>query len=1166
MKKLRKFFTVSVMVLSIIAMSGLVVPTTAKAAASSGDLIKMAGNASVYYLGADGKRYVFPNSTTYFSWYTDFSGVITIPSSELQSYPLGGNVTMRPGTKLVKITTDPSVYAVEPNGTLRKIQSEAQAAALYGTNWSKRVVDVPDAFFTNYTIGSVLPNGSTPIGSLVKNASGADVYYYDGTNYRMIASEAALAANGFQTANIITAASTVTAGGTSITGAETALVKTSQGSSAATTVITGSGLMVSLSANTAPATTLIYGQALANLATFNFTAANDGEVKVTSVKLKRNGVSADALLSAVYLYDGTNRLTDNATVSSNYITFNSPSGLFTVAAGMTKQITVKSNIGASTEGSQVGVMIENASHISSTGAVVSGSFPVSGNLMSVSSATLATVAMNATTYPTTSTIDAGQSEIAVWKNIVSVGTREVNLERITLRQIGSINYNDITNLKFFVDGVQKGSTLQLGSDNYITFDFSSAPVMLNTGSRTLEVRGDIVNGSSKNYSFSLQRATDLAIQDDQYGAYVTATALPATTGTMSINSGSLTVNKTSDSATGNVTKDGSGVSLAKYEFKAYGESVKVEYLRVAVVESDGDTAFTLRNGAVYANGSQIGSTAAIPATTDATQGYVDFSLGSALIVNPGTPVIVEIKADLYDSDGTNDVAADDTLTARLVTYTSGAQRLTSLGYINVPTANVDGNVVTVKTGTVSLSKTLNYSSQNMVVPTNNYKLGSFVLSGNNIEDVNINSFEVAFTAGDQFAVTALNDVYLKYGSKTTSVKSTVSASGNTWSVSEVLGKSDNMTVEIYGNVSTFTVAGSNDSMISSLLVSGTTVGSSQSVTTNSGSVLAGQTMTAEAGAIASAVDAATPASTLIVANTTADLAAYKFTTTNDNYTLTEAVVTLGSAAAASNVTTLTLKDGSTVVTTAPIVLSGGVYQASFSGLTLAIPANTDKVLTVAATLGAINSSNGSSGAAMTATLTSFKANNSQGAETSDGTDRTGNVIYAYKSIPTIANQTLPTTVLTAGTQTLAKVSVTGTIGWKEMKFSISKSNLVELASIAVYDENGIAIPGAAIADIGAGTTGSAIFIPTAEQSVSGTKVYTLKATVGGTIASNNFVSTNILTDGFLANTTYALANADTNNFIWSDQSAASHSVTTTDWTGGYLVKSLSTDSQTLTAN
>lgn len=87
MKKLRKLLVIGVMVLSVIAMSGLVV-APASAAASTGDLIKMSGNTSVYYLGADGKRYVFPNSTTYFSWYPDFSGVVTIPAAELQSYPL----------------------------------------------------------------------------------------------------------------------------------------------------------------------------------------------------------------------------------------------------------------------------------------------------------------------------------------------------------------------------------------------------------------------------------------------------------------------------------------------------------------------------------------------------------------------------------------------------------------------------------------------------------------------------------------------------------------------------------------------------------------------------------------------------------------------------------------------------------------------------------------------------------------------------------------------------------------------------------------------------------------------------------------------------------------------------------------------------------------------
>ena len=247
MNKLRKFLVIGVMVMTVFATMGMVAPSV-EAAASAGDLIKMDGLSSVYYLGADGKRYVFPNTETYMSWYSDFSGVVTIPASELQSYPLGGNVTMRPGTKLVKITTDPTVYAVEPNGTLRSIVSEANAIALYGTNWNKRIVDVPDAFFTNYTIAAPLTVGQVPAGSLVKSADSADVYYYDGTNYRAIASEAAFNANRFQFSNVLTVGSAITAGGTAIATAE--LVNVAQGGTPTGPVVTGSGLMVSLNAAT----------------------------------------------------------------------------------------------------------------------------------------------------------------------------------------------------------------------------------------------------------------------------------------------------------------------------------------------------------------------------------------------------------------------------------------------------------------------------------------------------------------------------------------------------------------------------------------------------------------------------------------------------------------------------------------------------------------------------------------------------------------------------------------------------------------------------------------------------------------------------------------------------------------------------------------------------
>ncbi|MDO8584019.1 MAG: hypothetical protein Q7R83_02460 [bacterium] len=124
---------------------------------SPGDLIKGSGSA-VYYFAPNGRRFVFPNEKTYFTWYVDFSTVRTIPDNALSSLPLGGNVTYRPGMKLVKITTDPRVYAVERAGVLRHISSEQLAAQLYGINWATQVQDVPDAFFVNYTVGGQITN------------------------------------------------------------------------------------------------------------------------------------------------------------------------------------------------------------------------------------------------------------------------------------------------------------------------------------------------------------------------------------------------------------------------------------------------------------------------------------------------------------------------------------------------------------------------------------------------------------------------------------------------------------------------------------------------------------------------------------------------------------------------------------------------------------------------------------------------------------------------------------------------------------------------------------------------------------------------------------------------------------------------------------------------
>ncbi len=131
------------------------VPQARAASINAGDLIKASGPA-VYYYSSNGKRLVFPTEKTFKTWYADFSTVKTITDTELSSIMLGGNVTYKPGVKLVKITTDPKVYAVSTGGVLRHIGSEQVASALYGPDWNKKVDDIPDAFFVNYKLGSAI--------------------------------------------------------------------------------------------------------------------------------------------------------------------------------------------------------------------------------------------------------------------------------------------------------------------------------------------------------------------------------------------------------------------------------------------------------------------------------------------------------------------------------------------------------------------------------------------------------------------------------------------------------------------------------------------------------------------------------------------------------------------------------------------------------------------------------------------------------------------------------------------------------------------------------------------------------------------------------------------------------------------------------------------------
>jgi plastocyanin/FlaG/FlaF family flagellin (archaellin) len=122
----------------------------------AGDLIRGESFTAVYYYAEDGFRYVFPNDKTYFTWYDNFDDVQWLEDSDMSDIQIGGNVTYKPGVKMIKITSDPRVYVVAAGGEIRAIPSEDVATDLYGSSWNTMIDDVPDGFFPNYTLGSEL--------------------------------------------------------------------------------------------------------------------------------------------------------------------------------------------------------------------------------------------------------------------------------------------------------------------------------------------------------------------------------------------------------------------------------------------------------------------------------------------------------------------------------------------------------------------------------------------------------------------------------------------------------------------------------------------------------------------------------------------------------------------------------------------------------------------------------------------------------------------------------------------------------------------------------------------------------------------------------------------------------------------------------------------------
>jgi len=942
----------------------------------------------------------------------------------------------------------------------------------------------------------------------------------------------------------------------------------------------GAGLRVMLASDNPAAGTLVKSQGIAHLAKFTFTNGTGAAVSITNLAFKRIGVSTDSDLSNIYLYEGGKRLTDPAGISSGNFNFNDSTGVITVPANGSVSVSVRADIG-STNGNQVGVQLTGVT--ASAPLESSVVLPISGNLHLISNATIATATWGTAT-PSNGTF-APSNEVTLFQATLTVNTRASWLHSIQLENRGTTKDSDFANLKLFVKGVQVGTTIPSTVKDKIVFDLSASPLSLATGGNEIRLVGDVLGTSGKTFDFQIRRGTDILLVDSELMQPLKPSAPTAVTAN-TVEGIGLSIVKSNTSPTSNVAVGATNVLWGRFEFRAAGDRVKVEQITVDVDTSNGNGMDNVR---IMLNGVQVGSTADVGGASSETG--TAFTLGSAMILDPGKTNVVEIFGDAKEAGGTNFDNADTTDVGVSVAI-ADTEGMASGDRLTAAISEVESNSITISSSALTGTKASGYGNQTIVAGANNAKLGSFTLSTGSTEGVNVNTVVINLSAAEHASITDLRLVDNATGVQIGSTKSSASTA-NTFSVNMPMGVSQTKTINVIANVKS---GANNGEWIAALDTSSGGTGANTGTSVTIGTTINLQTITIGSGTLTVTRDPSTPVNSNVIAGSSAvHVGKFDFYGANSSFTVEELKIKVpNNAATAVSAVTLKYKDSAGAQQSVSKELSTGdtdYATATFTGLTMYAPLNDSADIDVYVDVPTV-SAGAASGAAISVLIDAdegFKALDSAGSSDTSAAASDVNSAstagygtkYVKKSIPTLARLSSGyTTNTVAANVGLYRFSVTadaaGSIDWREISFSISTTGVI-LTSFTLYDVTGTATAVNSSATstnyAAAGATFNLPICPgigcsddeVAQQvGANSSKTYELRAaTVTGWGDAGDSV-TIYFADDTAAITNRGAANLHSSssaNMVWSDRSNSAHTTLTADWTNGYLVKDTDNDTR-----
>ena len=681
-----------------------------------------------------------------------------------------------------------------------------------------------------------------------------------------------------------------------------------------TTVPTGTGMTVSLASdnpiaqNVAINPTMPSGAAeLVNGLSLNFTAGAS-DVVVTGLNVTRGGLSADSDLQNVYLVDGAKVVATNLGINNGLINFSS-SNLFTVKAGTTKNIKVAFSISSSITTSKTYVLsLANTSAVAAS-ASVNATYPIMGNVLTgtVVSQLGALTINNASAGNTSASalaVNAGQTNFLVGQFTVQASNQTVQVKSLKFTNTGSTAIADIQNIKLYNGATLLGAASTSASDNTVTFDLSASPMQLTSGqTAVLYLYADVMGGVNRNFQFSIQHNYDVVAQDMMYNVGI----LPALTGSLStsfpvslsyvnVQAGTLTVTRDTASPINYVLPGGTNQTLAKIDFAAAGEAIRVTGVTPTLTGTF--TPSTITNlKLVDDQGQQIGTT---QATVTATGSQTALSNLNYVIAANSTRV-VSVIADVSSS-------ASGTITAG-VTGIAG-QGYTSLASVSAGAQT--GNSLTASTNTLTAALNSAMGTTNVVSGKANQKVASFTLTAGPASGVNISNVSVTTSAT---ATTSFQNLKVMIGSAQLGQTQGTIANSTAYTFTAAqplaIAAGGQLIVDVYADVKTG-VGLSSAAVVNLTGLSGIAVATNQAVTTATNIPVTGQTVAVVAAGTMSFASYNHPASSQVGMGVTGvKLATYQLTgSANEPINVNNVWVTSTSTLSGA-FTNITLKVGGT---------------------------------------------------------------------------------------------------------------------------------------------------------------------------------------------------------------------------------------------------------------